>query len=763
MKFLGKGRSLGENKIFYTWLFSYIIILLIPILSSAIIFFYTNNVVDNQLSVHNETLSRFVTEEYDTIIIENLKVSAMLVSADSTRALFDIKKPISPEERLRLYRNYNTVQQYYTQFYNSSSKSSIYFYIKDCDFIVGDYKNNTFIMKPQNAFLSLYENSDKLDIWLDAISYQSGPAYLQIGNNLLYVMPYTAAGEHKGSFIINRKSADVFASEAGASPLNAEYAVFDSTENCIFATSLISGIDADTLKKSASRSDILKLDKKRYMIHHNTSNSTGMSYIVGVSDPDSDRLLKTLRLIEIIMILIPIIISIYLVWFVTKRNYIPLERVLKEIQPFAPEKTSLTANGFELLKNIVSNIVTQNAEMSEKFLHHSPELRNNMLHELLIGYTDYTAPLDELLESYDIRFAGNSFAVVVFHIESYDALFAGDEKTSDSAKFSMIQFIFKNAFEELANKNHSGYVINVGGNPVLIVSFRDNQNEDEEAWLYKTVSYLKTFIAENFSVYFTSAISNVHKYPHGISVAYYEALKALEHRFVMESGSIITQKDLATEKSVSAPYAYSFNTEQLLANHIATSDYDSAEKLVCDLLDSTQSADMRRCLVYNLSGTVIKLLEASKIEDYSKDINTLINFETISDVRETLLGAIRKLCDSKKEQKGNKLCVKVKEIVDKEYKNSNLSIGYIADTLGIHHVYLSSAFKTHTGEGLLDYINNVRINHSLALFADFSLSVEDISAMVGYSTSKTFIRTFKKIMGITPAKYRDGNLTGMPQ
>ena len=69
----------------------------------------------------------------------------------------------------------------------------------------------------------------------------------------------------------------------------------------------------------------------------------------------------------------------------------------------------------------------------------------------------------------------------------------------------------------------------------------------------------------------------------------------------------------------------------------------------------------------------------------------------------------------------------------------------------------------YTGEGLLDYINNVRINHSLALFADSSLSVEDISAMVGYSTSKTFIRTFKKIMGITPAKYRDGNLTGMPQ
>ena len=218
MKFIGKGRSLGENKIFYTWLFSYIIILLIPILSSAIIFFYTNNVVNNQLSVHNETLSRFVTEEYDTIITENLKVSAMMVSADSTRSLFDIKKPISPEERLRLFRNYNTVQQYYTQFYNSNSKSSIYFYIKDCDFIVGDYKSNTFVMKPRDAFSSIYERSEKLDLWIDAISSTEGPAYMQIDNNLLYIMPYSADGEYKGSFIINRKSADIFVSASGTSP-----------------------------------------------------------------------------------------------------------------------------------------------------------------------------------------------------------------------------------------------------------------------------------------------------------------------------------------------------------------------------------------------------------------------------------------------------------------------------------------------------------------------------------------------------------------
>lgn len=761
MKSFGKKMPFREKSIFYTWFFSYVIILLIPILSSIIIFFYTNNVVDNQLLVHNETLSRFVMEEYDTVVTENLKVSAMLVSDDATKTLFTIDKPLTAEDRMRLYKNYIIVQQYYTQFYNSSSQTSIYFYLAECDFIVGDYKSNTYIMKPDDAFLAMYGSRTMLENWTTALRQEALPSYLQIGNNTLYIMPYTLNGQYKGAFVIDRENAEAttFISDSKSSPLGMEYAVFDSADNCIYSTPLLSGINSELLHQSANQSDILRLNGKRYILHLNTSTRTGLSYIVGVSNSDSEQLLKTLRLIEALMIMIPIFICFYLVWFVTKRNYIPLEQVLQEIRPFAPKKASYTANGFELLKNIVSSIVTENIEMNERFMRHSSELRNNMLHELLIGCNDYAAPLDELLSSYDIKFIGDIFAVVVFHIESYEALFTDSENISEASKLNMVQFIFTNAFEELANKEHSGYMINAGGKPVLIVSFSDENSANADEWLYETVSYLKTFIAENFSVYFTAAISNVHKYTHGISVAYSEALKALDYKSVMESNTIITQKGFEAANINTGAYAYSYNTEQLLANYITTADYDSAKALVYKLLDSTSSADMRRCLVFNLCSTVIKLLEASSLENYSQDIDALIKFETIDDVKDTLLLVIQRLCESKKEQKSSKLSARVKSLVEKEYANPGLNIGYIADCLGLHHVYLSSAFKSYTGEGLLDYINKIRIEHSLPLLADLNLSIEDVSAKVGYSTSKTFIRIFKKVKGVTPAKYREYNIS----
>lgn len=760
MKKIKDNKLFREKSIFYSWLFSYVIIILIPILSSIIIFIYNNNIVDKQLLVHSETLSRFVMDEYDAIVTENLKASSIIASDDITKELFAIDLPLTPEERLRLHLNYSIVQPYYTQFYNSSSKTSIYFYLENCDYIIGDRQYNPFIMEPRDAFLSMYGSDALYEDWMAALHHDSEPTYLQIGNNILYIMPYKPDGQYKGAFVIARENAATseFIFSSASSPLSMEYAVFNSDENCIYSTSMLSSVSSEQLHLYAGRSDTIRLNGKRYMLHLNTSSKTGLSYIVGVSNSDSEQLLKTLRLIETLMIIIPIAICFYLVWFVTKRNYIPLEQVLQEIRPFAPKKAAYTANGFDLLKNIVSSIVTENIEMNERFTRYSSELRNNMLHELLIGRTDYAAPTDELLESYDIRFIGDKFAVVVFHIESYEALFTDSENISESSKLNMVQFIFTNAFEELANKEHSGYMINAGGKPVLIVSFSDENSADAEEWLYETVSYLKTFIAENFSVYFTAAISNIHKYTHGIAVAYSEVLKALDYKSVMESNTIITQKSLESTNINTGTYAYSYNTEQLLANYITTADYDSAKTLVYKLLDSASSADMRRCLVFNLCSTVIKLLETSGLEDYSQDIDNLIKFETIDDVKGTLLLVIQKLCESKKEQKGNRLNARVKALVEKEYANPELNIGYISDALGLHHVYLSSAFKSYSGEGLLDYINKIRIEHSLPLLADLGLSVEEVSEKVGYSTSKTFIRTFKKIKGVTPAKYREYNI-----
>ncbi len=55
-----------------------------------------------------------------------------------------------------------------------------------------------------------------------------------------------------------------------------------------------------------------------------------------------------------------------------------------------------------------------------------------------------------------------------------------------------------------------------------------------------------------------------------------------------------------------------------------------------------------------------------------------------------------------------------------------------------------------------DFIRNVRLKRSAQLLATTQLTVNDISARVGFATPRNFSTQFKKMFGVMPSKYRNG-------
>ena len=55
-----------------------------------------------------------------------------------------------------------------------------------------------------------------------------------------------------------------------------------------------------------------------------------------------------------------------------------------------------------------------------------------------------------------------------------------------------------------------------------------------------------------------------------------------------------------------------------------------------------------------------------------------------------------------------------------------------------------------------EYIRSLRINRSLELLSDDSLSIEQVAESVGFTDPAYYSRTFKAVYGISPMKYRKG-------
>ncbi len=110
------------------------------------------------------------------------------------------------------------------------------------------------------------------------------------------------------------------------------------------------------------------------------------------------------------------------------------------------------------------------------------------------------------------------------------------------------------------------------------------------------------------------------------------------------------------------------------------------------------------------------------------------------------------------ESGGRAIVQRVIQYVEEHYADSNLNISTIAEGMERNPKYISRVFKEETQEGILDYMNRLRIKKAKALIKSGRFTLEQISEMVGYASLKTFRRAFQKETGLTPAGYRDSLL-----
>lgn len=98
----------------------------------------------------------------------------------------------------------------------------------------------------------------------------------------------------------------------------------------------------------------------------------------------------------------------------------------------------------------------------------------------------------------------------------------------------------------------------------------------------------------------------------------------------------------------------------------------------------------------------------------------------------------------------------VKQMIAEHYMNPDLNVTAIADSFNKNIDFVSRTFKKATNEGLLDYIQKVRIEKAKQFFEENELiSVQQVANMVGYVSCESFIRVFKSKEEIPPGKYKN--------
>jgi YesN/AraC family two-component response regulator len=84
-----------------------------------------------------------------------------------------------------------------------------------------------------------------------------------------------------------------------------------------------------------------------------------------------------------------------------------------------------------------------------------------------------------------------------------------------------------------------------------------------------------------------------------------------------------------------------------------------------------------------------------------------------------------------------------------------ISLKEAAKAAGLSSPYFSSIFKKEMGENFSNYLNRLRVERAMAMLTGTAKPLNEIAKLCGFEDQSWFSKTFKRITGASPGKYRE--------
>lgn len=548
----------------------------------------------------------------------------------------------------------------------------------------------------------------------------------------------------------------------------------ENTDFPVIALFISSDYLAQTFQKTRSEShDIMLLDNENNIIYSSTPNvlnpamfdvvpmtenqiysavdnhtdaiftesfitSTPFRLIVSVSINELSNASKNILLKVILINLLVLIASVILIAFLSKKLYSPLQMLTQAIQSIDSIPPSSVHNEYSVVQhgiNQLSNLLSTSQRVL--FANHSL-LKNQALHDLLCS--KQSRACEATLSYLNIHFSHPNFYLLGIEYCLKDAEYLSDEK-QQVLSLGLIESVEQHLSTPqqiilgcLPEKNKICFLINA-------TSLQNEFMHEMSSYIFSYFQCNKTrchVVSIPESVNLLSSLSGV-----------YEKMNHLYSARPFSENQPEIHMSLPNEEHSNDAYVL-LTQLQMIKDFQSTRKIQQTLEQLFLILRKMHPEAAKLCFQKAMLSIHTYLCEV-KQSDRIPEVLTA-STESIWNTEEILQAWNELMPILENEDDYNFLKNVDNYIVN--HLPENLSLEAVCDSLHYSPKYFSRKFRSLSGMTFTNYVTIKRLDQSIELLRQTSLSVEEIARQTGYNTAQYFTRKFREKYGMPPGEFR---------
>lgn len=246
-----------------------------------------------------------------------------------------------------------------------------------------------------------------------------------------------------------------------------------------------------------------------------------------------------------------------------------------------------------------------------------------------------------------------------------------------------------------------------------------------------------------------------------------QSMDVLDQSLLYEHNQVILYNNIDS-RSIGT-YINPLLYEKTLINAIKTSNEEEIIRVLEEIEDLIFSKHYDISLIRQFYISIINIIFVFRLEisdnqeQVSNELNHLVSeiykehsLSGIQEITKTVCINISKVIDTHRFDKANKT---VNDVIDflKENYYKDISLDDVSDKVAYTPTYINKILKSVLQKTFYDILTDIRIDKAKEFLSNSDLQINQIADSVGYVNVQSFIRMFKKTVGVTPGKYREMN------